>query len=185
MVSNVFDVSVIGSGLAGRVFSKERADARAKVALVEAGGVIKLGDFHCHAWPYEFPRRQKPEPFYLADVRESVRCYEDYTDIGVDRIRAMGGRSVHWTPRTPALCLSISVSTAAKASKDWPLSYGELGPATLTWERWSASPSEDTKHQRNKYFWRVIRHSEHQPLRSRTGDWEGEARRLEPLIKGK
>jgi choline dehydrogenase-like flavoprotein len=52
-----FDVCVIGSGPAGGVLSKELAEAGAKVALVEAGRVMKFEEFQYHAWPYELPFR--------------------------------------------------------------------------------------------------------------------------------
>jgi choline dehydrogenase-like flavoprotein len=128
MASNVFDVCVVGSGPAGGVLSKELAEAGAKVALVEAGRAMKPEDFHYHAWPYEFPRRQKPEPFYPTEVRESIR-YEDCDDIGVDRIRAVGGRSIHWN----AACLRFAPidfreRTREGIEEDWPLSYEELDP---------------------------------------------------------
>ena len=126
MPSDVYDVCVIGSGPAGGVLSKELAEAGAKVALVEAGRVMNSEDFHYHAWPYEFPRREKPEPFYPAEVRESIR-YEDCDDIGIDRIRAVGGRSIHWN----AACLRFAPIDFRERSRegieeDWPLSYEEL-----------------------------------------------------------
>src|SRR6266567_6519447 len=124
--SDVYDVCVIGSGPAGGVLAKELCEAGAKVALVEAGRVMQREDFHYHAWPYEFPNRKKPEPFYPREVRESIR-YEDCDSIHVDRIRAVGGRSIHWN----AACFRFAARDFREHStngieEDWPLSYEEL-----------------------------------------------------------
>ncbi len=125
---NTYDVCVIGSGPAGGVLAKELAEAGAKVALVEAGRMMTAEDFHYHAWPYEFPTRQKPEPFYPPEVSAAIR-YEDCDRIGVDRIRAVGGRSIHWN----AACFRFAARdfrerTLEGVEEDWPLSYEELAP---------------------------------------------------------
>jgi choline dehydrogenase-like flavoprotein len=129
----MFDVCVIGSGPAGGVLSKELAEAGAKVVLVEAGRVMKPEEFHTHAWPYQLPYRGKrdgPQPAaaYLPEVRDSIR-YEDCDDVAVDRIRAVGGRSIHWN----AVCLRFAQRdfrerSLAGIEEDWPLSYQELAP---------------------------------------------------------
>jgi len=124
----IYDVCVIGSGPAGGVLSKELAEAGAKVALVEAGRAMTAEDFHFHAWPYEFPKRRKPFPYYPSEVTQAIR-YEDSDPIGVDRIRAVGGRSIHWN----AVCLRFAERDFREKSlegveDDWPLSYRELAP---------------------------------------------------------
>jgi choline dehydrogenase-like flavoprotein len=106
--NQMFDVCVIGSGPAGGVLSKELAEAGAKVALVEAGRVMTPQDFHTHAMPYELPYQGKtdgPQPAaaYPPEMRRSIR-YQDCDDIAVDRIRAVGGRSIHWN----AVCLRFA-----------------------------------------------------------------------------
>src|SRR5207248_8917408 len=100
---DIYDACVIGSGPAGGVLSKELAESGAKVILIEAGRAMRPEDFHFHAWPYELPKRVKPEPFYPRAVTEAIR-YEDSDAIGVDRIRAVGGRSIHWN----AVCLRFA-----------------------------------------------------------------------------
>lgn len=124
----IFDVCVIGSGPAGGVLSKELSEAGAKVALVEAGRPMSAEDFNYHAWPYQFPNRQKPEPFYPPEVRSAIR-YDDCDNISVDRIRAVGGRSIHWN----AACFRFSArdfreKTLEGVEADWPISYEELAP---------------------------------------------------------
>lgn len=128
----MFDVCVIGSGPAGGVLAKELAEAGAKVALVEAGRVMSPEDFHHHSWPYEYPyrgtKRAKRPAFYPQEVTDAIR-YEDSDPISVDRIRAVGGRSIHWN----AVCLRFSERDFREKSlegveEDWPLTYQELEP---------------------------------------------------------
>src|SRR4051794_21927458 len=92
---NIFDVCVIGSGPAGGVLSKELAESGAKVVLLEAGRLQTPKDFHFHSWPYDFPKRVRPEAGYSKEVVESIH-YEGCDDVHMDRIRALGGRSIHW-----------------------------------------------------------------------------------------
>jgi choline dehydrogenase-like flavoprotein len=128
MTPLIYDVCVIGSGPAGGVLSKELAEAGAKVALVEAGREMTADDYHFHAWPYELPRRRKPTPFYPPEVTQAIR-YENCDDVFMDRIRAVGGRSIHWN----AVCLRFAERDFGERSlagieEDWPLTYQELAP---------------------------------------------------------
>lgn len=124
----IYDVCVIGSGPAGGVLSKELAEAGAKVALVEAGRKMRVDDYHFHAWPYDLPKRKKPTPFYPPEVTRAI-LYENCDDVSVDRIRAVGGRSIHWN----AVCLRFAERDFRERStsgieEDWPLTYQELAP---------------------------------------------------------
>jgi choline dehydrogenase-like flavoprotein len=127
-----FDVCVIGSGAAGGVLAKELAESGAKVALVEAGRLMTAKDFHYHSWPYEYPyrgtKRARPEPFYPAEVKQSI-SYENCDDVFMDRIRAVGGRTIHWN----AVCLRFSErdfreKTYEGVEEDWPIGYQDLAP---------------------------------------------------------
>ena len=124
----MFDVCVIGSGPAGGVLSKELAEAGAKVVLMEAGRVAKPEEYHYHAWPYEFANRKKPTPGYPPEVTSAIR-YENSDKIFVDRIRVVGGRSIHWN----ANCFRFSerdfrARSMEGVEEDWPISYQELAP---------------------------------------------------------
>ena len=126
--SQIFDVCVIGSGPAGGVLAKELAESGAKVALVEAGPPISPAEFRSHTWPYEFPNRVGPAPGYFPEVTKAIRL-EDSDPIGVDRIRAVGGRSIHWN----AVCLRFAERDFLESSMggiedDWPLTYQDLAP---------------------------------------------------------
>src|SRR3989454_1957486 len=129
----MFDVCVIGSGPAGGILSKELAEAGAKVALVEAGRMMTPRDFHPHAWPYELPYRGLkegllPTAAYPKEITQAIR-YQDCDDVFVDRIRAVGGRSIHWN----GTCLRFAARDFKERSlegveEDWPLTYQELAP---------------------------------------------------------
>lgn len=130
---NSYDVCVIGSGPAGGVLAKELAESGAKVAVVEAGRVMAPEDFHYHAWPYQLPFHglragEQPDAAYPPEIRNSIR-YQDCDDIFVDRIRAVGGRSIHWN----ADCFRFASRDFREHStegveEDWPITYEELAP---------------------------------------------------------
>ena len=126
--TRVYDICVIGSGPAGGVLAKELAEHGAKVALVEAGRQIPVVEYQTHRWPYELPNRSAPMPGYLPEVMDAV-TFEDSDSIFVDRIRAVGGRSIHWN----AVCLRFAErdfreKTTSGTEEDWPLSYQDLAP---------------------------------------------------------
>ncbi len=126
--SEIYDVCVIGSGPAGGVLSKELAESGAKVVLLDAGRQLAYKDFHFHAWPYDFPKRVKPSPGYPKEVVESIH-YEDSDAVTIDRIRAVGGRSIHWN----AGCFRFAEwdfreRSVAGVEEDWPITYQEIAP---------------------------------------------------------
>lgn len=130
----VFDVCVIGSGPAGGVLSKELAEAGAKVVLVEAGRRMTAKDFRYHMWPYEMPLRgvnetgSQPAAAFPPELLNAVR-YEDSDKVGIGRVRAVGGRSIHWT----GVCLRFAEDDFRERSTqgvedDWPINYKDLAP---------------------------------------------------------
>ncbi|MBV9157039.1 MAG: GMC family oxidoreductase [Acidobacteriaceae bacterium] len=127
-----YDVCVIGSGAAGGVMAKELCEGGAKVLLIEAGEAVSPGEFRTHCWPYEMRfrglRGEKQEPFYPPDMKDTIR-YETSEQVSVDRVRVLGGRTVHWN----AVVLRYAPSdfrerTLNGIEEDWPLSYEELAP---------------------------------------------------------
>ncbi|HEV2378991.1 MAG TPA: GMC family oxidoreductase [Terriglobia bacterium] len=127
-----YDVCVVGSGAAGGVMAKELSEGGAKVILLEGGKRVQPNQLLTHKWPYELPyrglRSEKQDIYYQGDVRKSVR-YEDSDDVGVDRIRVVGGRTVHWN----AVTLRYAARDFRERSlngieEDWPISYEELAP---------------------------------------------------------
>ena len=132
MPTPVYDVCVIGSGAAGGVVTKELCEAGAKVLLLEAGSEVPPHLFRSHCWPYDLQfrgfRSEKQALFYPGDLSKSIR-YEDCDSISVDRIRVLGGRTLHWN----AVVLRYAPPDFRQHSlfgieDDWPLSYEELEP---------------------------------------------------------
>jgi choline dehydrogenase-like flavoprotein len=125
----MYDVCVIGSGPAGGVLSKELAEGGAKVALVEAGRLMRPEEYHYHAWPYEFSNRHKPKPpSYPEEVTSSIR-YENCDNVGADRIRTVGGRSIHWNAAAFRFAeRDFREWSLSGVEADWPISYQELAP---------------------------------------------------------
>jgi len=128
----IYDVCVIGSGAAGGVMTKELCEAGAKVLLLEAGAEVPPHKFRSHCWPYDMQyrgfRSEKQQMFYPGDVTSSIR-YADSDGVSVDRIRVLGGRTLHWN----AVVLRYSPSDFQQHSvygieEDWPLTYAELEP---------------------------------------------------------
>ena len=132
MPSPLYDVCVIGSGAAGGIVTKELCEGGAKVILLEAGSEVKPHQFRSHCLPPDMQfrgyRNEKQELFYQGDVRNSIR-YEQSDNVSVDRIRVLGGRTVHWN----AVVLRYSPSDFREQTQngidvDWPLSYEEIAP---------------------------------------------------------
>jgi choline dehydrogenase-like flavoprotein len=128
----MYDVCVIGSGAAGGVMTKELCEAGAKVILLEAGQEVKPTQYRSHCMPYQMEfrglRGEKQEAFYPRDIRNTIR-YEKSDNITADRIRVLGGRTLHWN----AVVLRFAPQDFHEHSnngleEDWPITYGELAP---------------------------------------------------------
>src|SRR6185437_14440766 len=127
-----YDVCVIGSGAAGGVMSRQLCEAGAKVILLEAGQEVKPTKFRSHCWPYELPfrglRGEKQELFYPPDLHNSIR-YENSDSVGVDRIRVLGGRTLHWNAVVLRYApVDFRQHSVNGVEDDWPISYEELAP---------------------------------------------------------
>jgi choline dehydrogenase-like flavoprotein len=125
-----YDVCVIGSGPAGAFVAHELVAAGARVVLVEAGEAVTPG-VSSHLPPSAFKHRgsweERQAPYYPDDIAREVR-YQTPA-ISVDRIRVLGGRSVHWN----AVCLRFAPDdfrekSVAGIEADWPISYDDLDP---------------------------------------------------------
>jgi choline dehydrogenase-like flavoprotein len=124
------DICVIGSGPAGAFVAHELVAAGARVILVEAGEAVTPGRL-THLPPSAFKHRgtwdERQAPYYPDGIGDEVR-YQTKA-ISVDRIRVLGGRSVHWN----AVCLRFSPDDFREKSRggveeDWPISYDDLAP---------------------------------------------------------
>lgn len=129
----MYDVCVIGSGPAGGILMGQLTRAGAKVVLIDGGRVMQPADFHHHVWPYQLPYRgikegEQPAAAFPPSVTTAIR-YESPDNVRVDRIRAVGGRSIHWNGE----CHRFSEDDFREGSlhgieEDWPIRYEELAP---------------------------------------------------------
>ncbi len=127
-----FDVCVIGSGAAGGVMAKELCEGGARVVMLEAGKGVAPWELLSHKWPYELPfrgfRGEKQAPFYQGDIAKSV-AYADCDNISVDRVRVLGGRTMHWNAVTLRYApRDFKEWSLQGIEEDWPLTYEELAP---------------------------------------------------------
>jgi choline dehydrogenase-like flavoprotein len=128
----IFDVCILGSGAAGGVMAKELCEGGAKVIMLEAGSEVPPEKFLSHKWPYELPYRgfrdEKQAPFYQGDISKSI-SYADSDDVGIDRVRVLGGRTLHWNAVTLRYApRDFREWSLLGIEEDWPLSYEELAP---------------------------------------------------------
>ena len=128
----IFDVCIIGSGAAGGVMAKELCEGGAKVVMLEAGRKVNPVELLSHKWPYELPYRglrgEKQATFYQGDISKSI-AYADSDDVGVDRVRILGGRTMHWNAVTLRYAArDFKEWSTQGVEEDWPLTYEELEP---------------------------------------------------------
>jgi choline dehydrogenase-like flavoprotein len=128
----IFDVCIIGSGAAGGVMAKELCEGGAKVVMLEAGREVNPVELLSHKWPYELPYRglrgEKQATFYQGDISKSI-AYADSDDVGVDRVRILGGRTMHWNAVTLRYAArDFEEWSTQGVEEDWPLTYEDLEP---------------------------------------------------------
>ena len=132
MKKEQFDVCVIGSGAAGGVIARALCEGGAKVIMLEAGKEVPGNEFRSHVWPYNLRYRglrgENDPPLYPGDVSKTVR-YEDCDSVGVDRIRCLGGRTLHWNAVTLRYASrDFRERSLNGVEEDWPLTYNALAP---------------------------------------------------------
>jgi choline dehydrogenase-like flavoprotein len=112
--------------------AKELCEGGAKVVMLEAGKGIAPWELLSHKWPYELPfrgfRGEKQAPFYQGDVAKSI-AYADSDHISIDRVRVLGGRTMHWNAVTLRYApRDFKEWSLQGIEEDWPLTYEELAP---------------------------------------------------------
>ena len=136
-----YDVVIVGSGAGGGMATKILAEARLKVAVVEAGPYFDPANPEQQTqfkWPYESPRRGASNKRPFGDFDTAYGGWEiegePYTHLGDTkfdwfRSRMLGGRTNHWGR------ISLRFGPRDFKSKDrdglgenWPIGYNDLKP---------------------------------------------------------
>jgi choline dehydrogenase-like flavoprotein len=112
--------------------AKELCEGGAKVVVLEAGRQVPNSELPSHKWPYELPYRglrgEKQEPFYQGDIAQSIR-FDDSDSVGVDRVRIVGGRTMHWNAVTLRYAArDFKERSVQGIEEDWPITYEEIAP---------------------------------------------------------
>ncbi len=128
----VYDVCIVGSGAAGGTMAMELCKGGAKVLMLEGGKEVKPSQFLSHKWPYELPfanlRGEKQYFMRQGDVARSIR-YDTHARVNVDRVRVLGGRTLHWNAVTLRYApIDFRTWSLEGVEDDWPLTYEELAP---------------------------------------------------------
>jgi choline dehydrogenase-like flavoprotein len=114
--NEVYDVCVVGAGAAGGVMATWLARQGARVALIEGGPKHDTTQFNTHGLAYEYGNRRVP-------------TFINGTQIGGERMRGLGGKSLLWN----AVSLRLSPRdfkgyTREGVGHDWPIDYQDLAP---------------------------------------------------------
>src|SRR5919202_3477119 len=100
MTKPTFDVCIVGSGPGGGIAAYVLAKAGLKVALVEAGPVLRAGvDYNTHAMPYELleKRLRSGTAFHFPGLNPERDHFTPVGDNpGHGLLKAVGGRSLCW-----------------------------------------------------------------------------------------
>lgn len=129
------DVIIVGSGIAGALLAARLANARAKVAILEAGEAVDRAQATQRFWD---AANRVPECPYPPNPRANHPITNDpdywYRQIGPDKfkstyLKVVGGTTWHWL----GTCLrfvpgDFRLGSVHGRGVDWPITYAELEP---------------------------------------------------------
>ena len=144
--NNIFDVVIIGTGVAGALISYVLSGHKTKILLLEAGEtggdrqelvlrwaqstVKRLGTPYTPSQPDKIPGPEQP-----ADEKDRKIAREVYYDQkGPEKYqstyeRRVGGSTSHWLGHTPRLLPNdFRMKTEYNVGVDWPISYSDVEP---------------------------------------------------------
>jgi choline dehydrogenase-like flavoprotein len=152
---DAFDVVVVGSGASGGWAAKRLAEAGAKVALLDAGRVLKDTDYQehvparalkyrnqvreivrrtrpiqsqvgsCNEWNYDWFRNDLEEPYTVGKDKEG----KDKPFSWQGRMQVVGGRTNVWGRQSYRMSdLDFKAASHDGFGEDWPLGYDDLAP---------------------------------------------------------
>ena len=136
--SCVYDVVIVGAGIAGSVAARELAQAGKRVLVVEAGAAdnLTLPGFQSYLQRFYGAVDKNPNAPFPANPNAPSPCdFGDYfveagpMPLGGSYIRAMGGTTLHWEGKTPRMLREdLELRRRYGVGLDWPISYDELIP---------------------------------------------------------
>jgi choline dehydrogenase-like flavoprotein len=145
-----FDAIVVGSGAAGGWAAKRLAEAGVKVALLDAGRVLKPEEYREHVPAYDLPyrnqareiiRRTRPVQtqvgacnewnytWFRNDLEEPYTTAEGKPFSWQGRMQVVGGRTNVWGRQSYRMSdLDFKAASYDGFGEDWPLGYDDLAP---------------------------------------------------------
>jgi choline dehydrogenase-like flavoprotein len=136
--SRVYDVVVVGAGIAGSVAVRQLANAGKRVLVVEAGAAenLTLPGFQSYVQRFYGATDKNPNaPFPANPNAPSPTEINDYfvetgpMPLGGSYTRALGGTTLHWEGKTPRMLREdLELRRRYGVGLDWPISYDELIP---------------------------------------------------------
>lgn len=138
VASRVYDVIVVGAGIAGSIAARELAEAGKRVLVVEAGEAdnLSLPGFQGYVQRFYGATDKNPNSPYPANPNApSPTNLNDYfietgpMPLGGSYTRALGGTTLHWEGKTPRMLREdLELRSRYGVGLDWPFSYDELIP---------------------------------------------------------
>lgn len=134
----LYDVVVVGAGIAGSILARQLAESGQRVLVVEAGAAdnLTLHGFQSYVQRFFGAADKHPNsPFPANPNAPSPTAINDYfveagpMPLGGSYTRALGGTTLHWEGKTPRMLRDdLELQTRHGVGLDWPLSYDELIP---------------------------------------------------------
>lgn len=143
MISETFDVLIIGSGHAGGMAAKILTESGISCLMLNAGPVADVSRNAEHKAAYELPYRGFKPPGRLehvfqanefnanvwVDEQEVPYTFEAENPYNWVRVRLFGGRSLFWSRQSFRLSdYEFKAKSRDGFGEDWPISHSDLAP---------------------------------------------------------
>jgi choline dehydrogenase-like flavoprotein len=143
MISETFDVLIIGSGHAGGMAAKILTESGIRCLMLNAGPVADVSRNAEHKPAYELPHRGFKPPGRLehvfqasefnanvwVDEREVPYTFNADNPYNWVRVRLFGGRSLFWSRQSFRLSdYEFKARSRDGFGEDWPVSHADLAP---------------------------------------------------------
>lgn len=143
MISETFDVLIIGSGHAGGMVAKILTESGIRCLILNAGPVADVARNAEHKAAYELPYRGFKPPGRLehvfqasefnanvwVDEQEVPYTFEAENPYNWVRVRLFGGRSLFWSRQSFRLSdYEFKAKSRDGFGEDWPISHADLAP---------------------------------------------------------